>query len=516
VPDLIEKARQNASLLASAPALVHEKTGTITWGELGIRVDALIAGLRARGGEPGQRVGIAIYNGTFALQLYLAAQAAGMHPVLLGITLREQVLTAVRDLKIAELFAGPEYEPWLAQAAGLGARTWLVGEAEQTLAEAGITGPGADTSWVPARQESEVAGIQYTTGTTGVPKAMVRSVGSDFWDAVNRSLTMRIRHSERWVAASPTNINVAVGALRCMTLMGGTVVALDDVSPASIERNTRDGVTILPLQAPGWRELLASGVAQQLPARGLRVAVSTGQRTPRPLLRALKQLMDGYGEVVNSYGLTETSTISALTSSMPDYEATLCAGRPNPMQRVDVAPYQDAVADAGDCGEIRVAGPAVSPGYLNVGADGTVQMPERGDGWFYSGDVGRWDSNGNLCVLGRWKDAVAVAGRYVFPYAVESTVQEIDGIDEAVLLGLPGDDDPAGPAARLVLVVQPAAGTEADEGALAKVLAGLPAEVPASWMTVPAMPRNSSRKIDRAAVAKLAIVSAGPRAGVAG
>jgi acyl-CoA synthetase (AMP-forming)/AMP-acid ligase II len=317
---------------------------------------------------------------------------------------------------------------------------------------------------------------------------------------------MRIGHSERWVAASPTNINVPIGALRCMTLMGGTVIALDDVSPASIERNTREGVTILPLQAPGWRELLATGVAQQLPPRGLRVAVSTGQRTPRPLLRALKQLMDSCGEVVNSYGLTETSTISALTSSMADYEATLCAGRPNPMQRVDVAPYQDAVADAGDCGEIRVAGPAVSPGYLRVGADGTVAMPEPGDGWFYSGDVGRWDAGGNLLVLGRWKDAIAVAGRYVFPYAVESTVQEIDGIDEAVLLGLPGDDDPAGPVARLVLVVQPAAGAEADEGALAEVLSGLPAEVPASWLTVPAMPRNSSRKIDRAAVARNEVI----------
>ncbi len=507
MPDLIEKARRNVSLLRSAPALVHETAGTITWGELGTRMDALIAGLRARGCQPGQRVGIAIYNGSFALQLYLAAQAAGLQPVLLGITLREQLLTAVRDLSIAELFAGPECEPWLGQAADLGARTWLVTEAEQTLADAGVTGPGADRGWVPARPESQVAGIQYTTGTTGVPKAMVRSVGSDFWDSVNRSLTMRIRHSERWVAASPTNINVAIGALRCMTLMGGAVITLDDVSPASIERNTRNGVTILPLQAPGWRELLASGVARQLPARGLRVAVSTGQRAPRPLLVALKELMDGHGEVVNSYGLTETSTISALTSSMADYEATLCAGQPNPMQRVDVAPYRDAVADAGDCGEIRVAGPAVSPGYLTVAEDGTVSLPDSGDGWFYSGDVGRWDAHGNLCVLGRWKDAVVVADRYVFPYAVENTAQEIDGIDEAVLLGLAAGEDPGGPAARLVLVVQLAAGTEADAGSLSKVLSELPTGIPASWMTVPAMPRNSSRKIDRAAVARLAMAA---------
>ncbi len=515
MPDLIEKARQNVSLLASAPALVHEKNGTITWGELGTRVSALVAGLRARGCAPGQRVGIAIYSGTLALELYLAAQAAGLQPVLLGITLREHLVTAARDLRLAELFSGPQCEPWLEPVRALGTRTWLVTEAEQTLADAGRSGAGADSAWVTARPESQVAGIQYTTGTTGLPKAMVRSVGSDFWDAVNRSLTMRIRHSERWVAASPTNINVAIGALRCMTLMGGSVIALDDVSPASIERSTREGVTILPLQAPGWRELLASGVAQQLPARGLRVAVSTGQRTPPPLLRALKELMDGHGEVVNSYGLTETSTIAALTSSMADYEATLCAGRPNPMMTVEVAPYRSAVADAGDAGEIRVAGPAVSPGYLTVTADGSLRLPDDGDGWFYTGDAGRWDGHGNLSVLGRWKDAVPVAGSYVFPYAVENTVQEISGIDEAVLLGLPSGDDPAGPVTRLVLVVQPAATAGFDAAGLGQVLdealGELPASVPASWVTVPEMPRNSSRKIDRAAVARLAVVSAAAR-----
>ena len=505
MPDLIDRARQNVALLANSPALVHEKRGTTTWGELGARIDALIAGWRARGCEPGQRIGIAVYEGTLTLELYLAAQAAALQPVLLGISLREHLITAARDLRLVELFAGPEYESSVAAVEGLGTRVWPVGDAEKTMAEAGLT--GVHVEWVTDRAESSVAGIQYSTGTTGVPKAMVRSVGADFWDAVNRSLTMRIRHSERWLAASPTNINVAVGALRCMTLMGGSVIALDDVSPPSIERNTRDGVTILPLQAPGWRELLASGVAHQLLERGLRVAVSTGQRCPRPLLVELKNLMDGYGEVVNSYGLTETSTISSLTSSMADYEAVLCAGRPNPMMRVEVAPYAAAIADPGDRGEIRVQGPAVSPGYLAVHPDGSLGLSEGGDGWFYTGDVGRWDANGNLCVLGRWKDAVAVGGAYVFPYAVENTLQEVSGVEEAVLLGLPpaggAIGGPADEVARLVVVVQPSPGATIDEVALLAALADLPRTVPIAWAAVPEMPRNSSRKINRAAVIEL-------------
>jgi len=491
MPDLIERFHRNVSLLADQPAIVHESYGTRTWGELGRRVDALAAGLQERGAQPGARVGVAIYHGTLALELYLAAQVAHLQPVLLGYALGAALPDACADADVVELFSGPQHADHLDAIRAAGVRVWEIDGHDEKASERTVEAASGDPARVVHAAErgvDEISGIQFSTGTTGRPKAMVRSVGADFFDAVNRSLTMRIRLSERWVAASPTNINVAIGALRCMTLLGGSVVALDDVSPESIERNTRDGVTILPLQAPGWRELVASGVAAKLPERGLRVALSTGQRCPRPLLLELQQLMEGHGEVVNSYGLTETSTVAHLTSSMPGFDGLLRAGRPNPMMTVEVAPYADAVADAGDCGEIRVKGPAVSPGYLDLEGGGTVGTE---DGWFLTGDVGRWDADGYLCVLGRWKDAVVVGGRYVFPYAVENALQEEAGAREAVLLA---SDD------RLVAVLQ-ADATGLDTAAVERILGDVGATGLVAWAEVDDLPRNASRKINRMAVA---------------
>ncbi|WP_196073337.1 class I adenylate-forming enzyme family protein [Nakamurella alba] len=484
MPDLLTRVAANAHRLADAPAIDSPSEGRLTWGDLGVRMDELVAGFRARGRVPGEAIGIGVYRGTIGIQLYLAAQAAGLRPVLLGIGLGEHLVGAIRTAGITELFCGPELTGAPEAAAATGIPLFTV-DGPAVLAQVSGT-PDATRNWVE-RTDDEVSAIQYSTGTTGVPKGMVRSVGADFWDAVNRNLCMRTRHSERWICASPTNINVAIGALRCMILMGGCIVALDEVSPETIELASRDGVTILPLQAPGWRSLLASGVADLLPERGLRVAVSTGQRTPGPIMDALGALVGDRGEVVNSYGLTETSTIATLTSSMPAYGADFVAGTPAPLANVEVAPFSGAVADAGSRGEIRVRGVAVSPGYVLPTEEGQSNVGTAADGWFYTGDVGDWNPDGTLSVLGRWKDALVVAGKYVFPYELETLVGNLPGVDEVVVL-----DDGHG----LAVVVQPAAGAVIDAAAVRDAVAGRAPVVP-SVSVIDIMPRNSSSKINR-------------------
>lgn len=509
--DLLLKVKQNTELLADHPAIVGDVTTgsrrTLTWGELGTRIDGLVGGFRERGRQPGDRVGIAHYQGTFGLELYLAAQAAGLQPVLLGITLGDHLGAVARTLDLKELFTGPELLEAARRAMG-SAPVWYTEPGTDSYDE--VARPDGDTEWVGHREAGTVSGIQYSTGTTGVPKGMIRSVGSDFWDAVNRSLCMRLRHSERWLAASPTNINVAIGALRCMTLVGGTTVALDDVSIASIERNSEDGVTVLPLQAPAWRELLDAGAAERLLDKGLRVCVATGQRTPRATLRRLGELMAGRGEVINSYGLTETSTLATLTSSMPEYGESPSVGRPAPLSTVEIVPRQDARGDTRGAGEVRASGPCISPGYIQLSQPDATTVSNLGmstDGWFYTGDVGRWDERGNLQILGRWKDAFVLDGGYVYPYEIEGILGEIPGVLDSVVLGLREDGRTAGgevPADYVAVVVRFEGDVAGQRAAIEAAVADFPTGL-TRLLLIDEMPRNSSAKINRAEVAALVV-----------
>jgi acyl-CoA synthetase (AMP-forming)/AMP-acid ligase II len=498
MPDLLTKVALHAERLPDAPALVGDQTTrsnrSLSWGELADRIDGWVAGFRSRDLQAGDRVGIAHYAGTLPVELYFATQAARLEPVLLGLGLAPHLGRSVSSLGIREIFCSSDVASAARELHHPTLVIWESGPGEDPYADAGIT--GSPRTWSEERAETVVSAIQYSTGTTGTPKGIVRSVGSDYYDAVNRCLGMRARHSERWICASPTNINVAIGASRCMALLGGTTIALDDVSPASIDENSRDGVTILPLQAPGWRELLDSGVASKLPERGLRVCVATGQRTPSMTLSRLRELMSGRGEVVNSYGLTETSTLAIYTSSMPDSQSPLSVGVPSALTTLEIAPRRGITGDPHGAGEIRVSGPAVFPGYLDE--DGKLQSRlAEADTWFYTGDVGRWDSSGDLCVLGRWTDALICDGHYLFPYEIENRVGEFAAVVDAVVVQFRADQ-----ARTDIALVVEAGESPVSASDIRSALVGMDLP-PLRILDIDSIPRNSSRKIDRAGLRNL-------------
>jgi malonyl-CoA/methylmalonyl-CoA synthetase len=146
-----------------------------------------------------------------------------------------------------------------------------------------------------------------------------------------------------------------------------------------------------------------------------------------------------------------------------------------------------------EIGAIEVRGPNVFKGYW--------RMPEKtreeftADGWFKTGDVGRIDASGVLTIVGRSKDLIISGGYNVYPAEVESVLNELPGVQESAVVGVPHAD--FGEAVVAVLVARPGAAPQA--GALIAALKAKIAnfKVPKQLFIVPELPRNAMGKVQK-------------------
>ena len=147
----------------------------------------------------------------------------------------------------------------------------------------------------------------------------------------------------------------------------------------------------------------------------------------------------------------------------------------------------------GEIGDIQVRGPNVFAGYW--------RMPEKTreeftpDGWFKTGDVGRFDADGYLSIVGRSKDLIITGGYNVYPKEIESYLDEMDGVAESAVIGVPHAD--FGEAVTAVVVPRP--GAKLDGEALIAALKAKIAnfKVPKRVFVVAELPRNTMGKVQK-------------------
>src|SRR5690606_32689859 len=195
--------------------------------------------------------------------------------------------------------------------------------------------------------------------------------------------------------------------------------------------------------------------------------------------------------ILERYGMSETVM---LTSNPYDGERVAgTVGLPLPGVEVRVVDDAGAPCGVGAIGNIQVRGPNVFSGYW--------RMPEKtreeftDDGLFRTGDMGSWDANGYLSIVGRSKDLIITGGYNVYPKEIESYLDEIDGVVESAVIGVPHRD--FGEA--VVAVVVPAPGATLDEAALVAALKGRIAsfKVPKRVFVVDELPRNTMGKVQK-------------------
>ncbi|RYE78385.1 MAG: malonyl-CoA synthase, partial [Oxalobacteraceae bacterium] len=197
--------------------------------------------------------------------------------------------------------------------------------------------------------------------------------------------------------------------------------------------------------------------------------------------------------ILERYGMSETAMLASNPYDGPRLPGSV--GLPLPGVAIRIANAEGHACAAGDIGGIEVRGPNVFKGYW--------RMPEKtaeeftADGYFKTGDVGRFDADGYLWIVGRSKDLIISGGYNVYPKEVEAVIDELDGVLESAVIGIPHAD--FGEAVVAVLVLDAGAGAAPDEAAIITALKGRIAnfKVPKQVHFVDELPRNTMGKVQK-------------------
>jgi acyl-CoA synthetase (AMP-forming)/AMP-acid ligase II len=293
------------------------------------------------------------------------------------------------------------------------------------------------------RGEEAMAGLFYTGGTTGVPKAVMLSHANLTISALGivasqvfPNITGPILH------VAPLFHLAALSELVISTLVGRTQVILPSFDPLAVlqavEQHRIEGLRLVPimlqllLDHPSIDDFDLSGVSS-VGYGGSPIAESL-------LLRAIAKLPNA--GFVQAFGQTELSPVTALLGpeahSPDDSQSDLLrsAGRAAPHAEIRVVDNNGRASPPGQVGEITVRGGHVMLGYWNRPVETAAALQA---GWLHTGDAGFLDENGYLYVVDRIKDIIITGGENVYCTEVENALASHPAISSCAVIGVPDE-----------------------------------------------------------------------------
>jgi malonyl-CoA/methylmalonyl-CoA synthetase len=480
-----------APLAGGGRTLFHLPDGrALTAGDFHRLTARAARALDAAGVAPGDRVAVQVAKSQGALALYAAAVARGavFLPLNPAYTAPE-VAFFLSDATPHLFVCDPAREGELAPAArAAGARPVTMGADGQGTLGLDAGDPGLDA--VP-RGADDLAAILYTSGTTGRSKGAMLSHANLLSNARTLAALWRFTAADVLLHALPVfHTHGLFVATNVALLTGGAMIFLPAFDAGEVLRLMPLASAMMGVPTFYTRLLAHPGLTRAATAH-MRLFVSGSA----PLLAEThRAFADRTGHaILERYGMTETS----MNASNP-YDGERRPGTVGfPLPDVHLRLMADGAAVLpGEVGVIEVRGPNVFKGYWNL-PDKTAEDLRPG-GWFVTGDLGRFDADGYLHIVGRAKDLIISGGFNVYPAEVEEALDAQPGVLESAVIGLPHPD--FGEAVFAVLVPRP--GVALEPGPVLAGLAGRLArfKLPKGAAVVDALPRNAMGKVQKAAL----------------
>ena len=267
---------------------------------------------------------------------------------------------------------------------------------------------------------------------------------------------------------------------------------------ANVERYR---VTCFHIVPPMYNALLTLKEIERFDLSSLRWVVVFGAPSSPDILKRFHQYIPN-AKLLNGWGMTETSPPNTVTPL--DSDNIQSVGKSAPHCEIRVVDEQGQECSAGTIGEIVISGWIVMDGYYKEPEE-TAQVLR--DGWLHTGDLGRFDTEGYLYIVGRKKEMIKVAGQIVYAPEVEAALLKHEQVAEAAVVGV--EDELKGEAVRAFVVLHAQADVTADDlrGFCREHLANF--KVPQAITIKDGLPKNRTGKIDKAALKEQFSVAGG-------
>jgi len=458
-----EALRMAAERWPDAEALVsvHQNV-RLTWSQLLEKADAFAAGLLALGVAPGDRVGVWAPNCAEWTIAQFATARAGMIQVNINPAYRTHELdytlakVGVKALICAARFKTSDYIamveslapgglpdpkfPLLTRLIHVGGEArpgWLAFEDVPALATSETRSELARIG--PTLDRLDAINIQFTSGTTGLPKGATLSHRNILNNAYFCGLAMGLKEGDRLCVPVPLYhcFGMVMSNLACLVHGGVMIYPSDAFDPLAVlqtvEKERCTGLHGVPTM---FIAELAHPDFARFDVTSLRTGLMAGSPCPVEVMKKVTRDMH-MSEVGIAYGMTETSPVSFQTSTDDPLERRVSTiGRVQPHLEVKIIDAASGeTVPRGMPGELCTKGYSVMIGYWDD-AEKTAEAIDDG-GWMHTGDLGVIDEQGYGNIVGRIKDMVIRGGENVYPREVEEFLFSHPKIEDVQVVGLP-------------------------------------------------------------------------------
>jgi malonyl-CoA/methylmalonyl-CoA synthetase len=444
-------------------------------------------------------VAVQVEKSPEALFLYLATLKAGLVYLPLNTAYQAaEIEYFIGNAEPAVMVCSPKNFSWVSKVAFKAGtkHVFTLGEDRTgTLLDRAAT--QSDKFKTVKRDDDDLAAILYTSGTTGRSKGAMLTHGNLGSNAAVLKKFWAWKKGDVLLHALPIfHVHGLFVASHGALLNGSKMIWLPRLDTKELIKHMPRSTVMMGVPTFYVRLLLDKEFTKQT-VKNMRLFVSGSA----PLLTETFNLFkERTGHtILERYGMSET--VMLVSNPYEGARVGGSVGLPLPKTQVRITNDAGKLCGVNQIGSVEVKGPNVFKGYW--------RMPEKTkeeftkDGWFKTGDVGRWGGETSagkvpdnyLCIVGRSKDLIISGGYNVYPKEIESFIDDMAGVDESAVIGVPHPD--FGEAVVAVVVAKP--GGKLNSDAMIADLKGKIAnfKVPKKVIIVSELPRNAMGKVQK-------------------